>query len=936
MPDTLGVSRNELEGLRKRAERLASEKTPPRRAYDLIAESGRTPGSENALESMARLICDMIGGSNVVISYRMDREFRSVDAHGKTRTTDTIDDDLGREAFETGRPVETAHDSRDVKMLTPGSTQAYAMAVPLIVGEDVLGVLKAEDVLMPAREVQEQLRAFFGYAALVLKNELHNYTRLSQAYDELNATNSRLTEEIGQRKKAEKELRKSKRRLEAKVLERTRVIETLSKSNQTLMHATDEKQLLHDICAVAVETGGYRMAWVGFVEHDEEKSIRPVAWAGAGADYLEHISVSWGTGPTGQGPSGRSIRERKPIVARDIEHDPRFAPWRTEAMRQGYRSSISLPLFDSDGTAFGAIAIYAERPDAFDAKEKSLLSELAGNLAYGVEALRVRRRRADAEERAREAARYARSLIETTINPLVTISPEGKITDVNKATEEATGIPRDRLIGTDFADYFTDPDRARAGYERVLKEGLVRDYPLALRNVSGSVMDVEYNASVYRNEAGELQGVFAAACDVTERKRAEMESALADRALKETTARLNEAQRIAHVGSWELDIVNNVLVWSDEIYRMFEVDPTKFDASYEAFLGAIHPEDRDAVDSAYADSVKTGTPYALDHRLLFPSGRVRYVHEECETTYDKEGNPIRSVGTVHDITERKRVETELEAHKRHLEDLVAERTADLTAANEQLAALNTALREATEAKSTFLSSMSHELRTPLNSIIGFSGVLGQGLAGPLTDEQRTQLGMISASGKHLLELINDVLDLAKVEAGKANIHVEPIDAAALVHAVADSVRPLATSKGLELAVDTQGTIGVLRSDASKVRQILFNLVGNAIKFTDTGRIEMNVRTGPNGEFSFVVSDTGCGIECEDLRRIFEAFIQIEKPEKTRPGGTGLGLKLSQDYATLLGGGLRVESEPGVGSVFTLTLPTVTPSPEGIDPVAAPG
>ena len=320
-------------------------------------------------------------------------------------------------------------------------------------------------------------------------------------------------------------LAKAGEQLEARSVQSARALRVSSDSNRVLVHASNEEQLLHDVCDVAVKTGGYRMAWVGFAEHDKKKAIRPVAWAGVEAGYLEHLEASWGTGPAGQGPPGRSIRERKPVVARDIQHDPAFAPWEAEATRRGYRSAIALPLADSSNTIFGAIAIYAEEPDAFDADETALLSELAGDLAFGIEALRERQKRVEAEEHVREAARYARSLIEASLDALIVIGLDGTIMDVNRAAEEATGVPRDRSIGTDFAGYLADPGRARAGLQQAREVGLVRGLPLTLKSTSGKTTDVLFDATVYRDESGEPQGILATAHDITEAQEAQAQAA---------------------------------------------------------------------------------------------------------------------------------------------------------------------------------------------------------------------------------------------------------------------------------------------------------------------------------------------------------------------------------------------------------------------------
>ena len=249
-------------------------------------------------------------------------------------------------------------------------------------------------------------------------------------------------------------------------------------------------------------------------------------------------------------------------------------------------------------------------------------------------------------------AAYSRSLIEVNLDPLVTIGRDGRITDVNAATEAVTGRPRDALVGTDFCEYFTDPAKAREGYQRAFEQGFVRDFPLEICHADGHLTPVLYNASVYRDLDGEIVGVLAAARDITRLRKAE-------ETMRQSEARLRQAQRLTHIGNWELDLVSGVLYWSDEIYHIFEIDKEKFEASYPAFLDLIHPDDRAAVDAAYTRSVATRTPYSIDHRLLFPDGRTKYVHEQSETFYDDAGRPLRSIGTVQDITERKLAEEAL-------------------------------------------------------------------------------------------------------------------------------------------------------------------------------------------------------------------------------------------------------------------------------------
>lgn len=255
------------------------------------------------------------------------------------------------------------------------------------------------------------------------------------------------------------------------------------------------------------------------------------------------------------------------------------------------------------------------------------------------------------------------------------------------------------------------------------------------------------------------------------------------------------------------------------------------------------------------------------------------------------------VGIARDITERKRAEAALLEAKEKAE-------------------------AADRVKSAFLATMSHELRTPLNSILGFTGVLLQELAGPLNPEQRKQLGMVRNSARRLLALINDVLDISKIEAGELRVAREPFDVREAVESVAETARPLAEKKGLALSVELPPEIGLVVADRRRVEQILLNLVGNAIKFTDRGKVVIRVEgpAGPNSPIRFSVSDCGPGIKPEDLATLFQPFRQVDSTSGRRHEGTGLGLAISARLAALMGGDLHAESVYGRGSTFTFTLP----------------
>ena len=474
----------------------------------------------------------------------------------------------------------------------------------------------------------------------------------------------------------------------------------------------------------------------------------------------------------------------------------------------------------------------------------------------------------------------------------------------------------DKLRGSSSFDQVHPEDRSRVreAFQETVRTGVGQRLEYRMVDQHGRARHIESQGSVIRDTQGRVSQVAVVSRDVTEREEAE-------RALRESEQKYRELVMLANsiILRWSRD--GRIIFLNEFGQRFFGY--TEAEICGRHVVGTIVPasgsggrnlpslmDEICANPAAFEQNTNENMRRNGEHAWIAWTNRV--VHDERGQVVE-----ILSIGT--DITARKRVEEELRATQASLEERVLLRTTELAEAWDRA-------ESADRIKSAFLATMSHELRTPLNSIIGFTGIMLQGLAGPLNAEQTKQMGMVQGSARHLLALINDVLDISKIEAGQLEIHAEPFDLRASLEKVTALVKPLPDKKGLALRVVLPPDVEPAVNDRLRVEQVLINLLNNAIKFTERGEVMLTVETEPDmlrtphSALRISVTDTGIGIKPEDMEKIFQPFRQIDSGLTRQHDGTGLGLTICRHLAELMGGEISAKSAWGEGSVFTFILP----------------
>jgi PAS domain S-box-containing protein len=651
--------------------------------------------------------------------------------------------------------------------------------------------------------------------------------------------------------------------------------------NQVLVRAETESTLLSGVCAALIAKGDYRLAWVGFAENDEQKTVRPVAYAGFEDGYLEKLWVSWADTERGRGPVGTAIRTGRPAVCRNVLTDPNFTPWRSEALKRGYGSLVGLAL-SAEGKAFGALNIYAVEPDAFDAEEEELLTGLADDLAYGIRVIRARAERQQVAEALRREQILLKNLISTIPDHIYFKDRQSRFIRINDAQATGFGLrdPAEAVGKTDF-DMFSE-EHAGQAYEdeqRIMRTG---EPLIGLEEKEtwpdGHITWVSTTKVPLKDANGNITGIVGISRDITERKQA------VER-IREQAALLDKANDAIYVTALD----GTILYWNRGAERTYGW--TSAEVLNRRTTDLISP-DHAALEALTPVLLKLGS-WSGERRQITKSGGMLEVFSRLTLVRNEQGQ-LRSIFAIDtDITEKKQLETQY---------LRAQRLENIGA---------------------LAGGIAHDLNNVLAPILMGAPLLRQMVTDPTA---RALLKTMESCAQRGAAIVRQVLTFARGVEGE-RVPLQPRHLLSEMEGLAAETFP----KSIRVESDAAADLWPVLGDATQLQQALLNLCINArdampgggVLTLEAANIVLSKEAAekipdaqPGSYACLRVTDTGTGIPPEIEAKIFEPFFTTKGAGK----GTGLGLSTVLGIARSHGGFIRVVTKVGQGTTFELYLP----------------
>ncbi len=657
------------------------------------------------------------------------------------------------------------------------------------------------------------------------------------------------------------------------------------------------------------------MVWIGFAE--ENKKVRPVVYSGFEANYLKTLNIKWDDTEHGNGPTGKSIRTGEICTCEEMQTDPKFKPWREEALKRGYNSSICIPIINDD-KVLGAITIYSEEISPFSQEEKELLRELSDDVAYGITTIRLRIDKVKSDKKFEESQKNYQ-LLYTSMNEGVAIHEiiydnehtpvDYRIIDTNPMYEDIIGLKRSEVIGKKGSEiYGTGEPPYLEIYSQVAETGESTKFVIYFEP-----MDIYFDISVISPEKGKFYTIFE---DITERKKMELDLIeLKDNLeleVKKRTAELKESYASLRESEDHYQTLFNSIdegfctievIFDDNNnpidYRFLEINP-----AFEGQTGLIDAEGKLMRDLAPEHEEHWFEIYG---KIALTGKPMRFVNEAkaLNRWYDvyafKINKTKREVAILfNDITEFKRVETELREYQSTLEEKVGKRTEELARSNAEL--------------EHFAYIASHDLREPLRMITSFLQLLERRYNDQLDQDANEFIGYAVEGAKRLNDMINDLLEYSKVTSKEPElvpVNLEKVLENALINLVIHTEE--------KNALIDHDPLPTVNGDEKLLILLFQNIIGNGIKYNDKKPPKIHISaTEKDNQYIISIKDNGIGIKPEHLDRIFTIFQRLHA--KDEYNGTGIGLAISQKIIHQHHGEIWAESEPGKGTTFYFTLP----------------